>query len=149
MIPLIKKFLNVLGLPLGQLQPKMLEHNLKVGGLYSVISNEEKGTFGVVKVLVLEPSVVHICMYANTFPSRPESIDPSTLSFYGIDIENLDDETQEPTAMGFSIGHLPLSLEDFVYGWQPVWVGESLVTEDDLEGYKIWEEEAGGVFGNF
>jgi hypothetical protein len=148
MINLVQKFLDFLKLPREQSQFETLAQNLKAGGLYSIIHDGDDGTFGVVKILVLEPPAVHLCIYANTFSSRPESIDLSTLSLGGISIEDLENDTQELNMTGCGIGHLPLSLKDFGYGWQPVFLGYSLVTEDDLEGYKMWKEGSGGVFGS-
>lgn len=148
MIKLIQKFLGFLKLPREQLQFETLAQNLKAGGLYSIIQDGDEGTFGVVKILVLEPPAVHLCIYANTFSSRPRSIDLSTLLLGEVSIEDLENDAQEFNMTGCGIGHLPLSLKDFIYGWQPVFLGYSSVTEDDLEGYKMWKEGSGDVFGS-
>src|SRR5688572_13725931 len=65
------------------------------GGLYS-IRHSERG-FGVVKVLAIDPGVISIRMYKQTFETRPSSIDPS-----GLTLGSIDD------ADGFGVGHLPL-----------------------------------------
>ncbi len=105
---------------------------LKVGGLYSV--DDGDGVFRVVKILVLDSSAVHIRMYANEFSTRPETVDPSSLTLGSMDDEN-----------GFGIGHLPLSREQFVKE-QPVFLSQTPVTEEELEGYQMWKDGGGGVF---
>src|SRR5947207_9603396 len=80
---------------------KIVQDDLKVGGIYSV--ENDNGRFGVVKILALEPSIVHIRIYTNSFATRPERIDPSTLYLGSI----LDDDE-------FGIGHVPLSRNGFV-----------------------------------
>ena len=102
-----------------------MQDELIVGGLYSVESGD--GRFGVVKVLALEPGIVHARLYAGKFESRPVNIDPITLSLGSI----LDDD--------FGIGHTPLALEGFMK-WQPMLLMRTSVTEEELEGYKIWRD---------
>jgi hypothetical protein len=104
----------------------------RVGGLYS--TEDGKGQFGVVKVLVLEPDAVHVRIYQQTFSSRPTSIDPASLT-----LGKFDDKR------GFSIGHLPLSRTTFA-SWKPVFVSQQSVSEEELEGYKMWKEAKGGLF---
>lgn len=118
---------------------------LRVGGLYSVVSDEARQVFSVVKVLVLEPGVVHLRAYQNTFAGRPESIDPAALTLGGLDLNTLDDVDFE--TYRFGIGHMPLSLDDFVYDWRPGFLMEAPVTDEELEGYRYWKEAEGGVFG--
>jgi hypothetical protein len=133
-----------------QSPPDLPSQNLKAGALYSVFNGDESGTFGVVKVLVLEPAVVHIRVYQNTFPTRPGHADPATLSLGGLSLEDLQDEEKLDEKLEthrFGIGHMPLAIRDFVYGWQPVFLEESPVTEEELEGYEYWKREGGGVFG--
>jgi hypothetical protein len=126
--------------------------DLKAGALYSVYNGDESGEFGVVKILVLEPPAVHICVYKNNFATRPEHVDPASLAL-GIEagvFENAleEDKIEEMfAAEGFGIAHMPVHLRDFIYGWQPVFIMDSPVTEDELEGYNIWKQEGGGVFG--
>jgi hypothetical protein len=106
--------------------------NLKVGGLYSI--DDEEGSFRVVKILVLNASAVHIAIYANKFSTRPETVDPASLSFGSVD----DDE-------GFGMMHLPLSREVFLKD-RPVFISQTTVTEEELEGYNMWKEGGGDVF---
>lgn len=43
------------------------------------------------------------------------------------------------------MGHLPISRAAFC-AWAPSLIERSTVSEDELEGYHIWEESNGGVF---
>ena len=105
---------------------------LKPGSLYSVDDGE--GAFKIAKVLVVEDQGVHIRLYKNTYSTRPDKIDPSTLSLGSF----LDKD-------GFGIGHLPLSLKGFRV-WKPALLMEGKVAPDELEGYNTWKEGGGGVF---
>ena len=112
----------------------MKHSELKVGGLYSV--DDGKGNYRVAKLLALDDSAVHIRLYKNKYPSRPQTVDSSTLSLGAIHDKD-----------GFGMGHLPLSRKAFA-DWQPVFIFQSSVTDEELEGYKMWKENHGGVFGN-
>jgi hypothetical protein len=105
---------------------------LRAGGLYS--TEDGKGQFSVVKILVLEPDAVHIRIYKQRFPSRPASVDPASLT-----LGKLGDKD------GFSIGHLPLSRRTFA-SWQPVFISQQSVSDSELEGYRTWKEAKGGIF---
>jgi hypothetical protein len=105
---------------------------LKVGGLYSV--NDSEGTYRIAKVLALDEDAVHVRLYKNKFPSRPQTVDPSTLSLGSIDDKD-----------GFGMGHLPLSREGFA-NWQPVFISQTSVSEEELEGYRMWKEAGGGIW---
>jgi hypothetical protein len=105
---------------------------LKVGGLYSV--NDGEGNFRVAKVLALDDFAVHIRLYKNKYPVRPRTVDAATLSLGSIKDKD-----------GFGMGHLPLSRKAFA-NWQPVFLTQSSVTAEELEGYKMWQEDHGGVF---
>jgi hypothetical protein len=103
-----------------------------VGGLYS--TEDGKGQFSVVKILVLEPDAVHIRIYQQIFSSRPKSVDPTALT-----LGRLDDKNH------FSIGHLPLSRKTFA-SWNPVFISQQSVSEGELEGFKMWKEAKGKTF---
>jgi hypothetical protein len=105
--------------------------NWHAGGLYS--TSNGKGEYSVVKILVLDPDVVHVRVYKQKFSSRPTSVDPGSLT-----LGKLEDKD-------FSIGHLPLSRKTFA-SWDPVFIGQQSVSTSELEGYKIWKEANGGVF---
>jgi len=104
----------------------------RAGGLYSTADGN--GRFGVVKILVLEPDAVHVRIYKQTFPTRPTSVDPKSLTLGRIDDKD-----------GFSIGHLPLSRKTFA-SWQPVFLSQQSVSDNELEGYKMWKDGSGRTF---
>jgi len=112
----------------------MRHPELKVGGLYSV--NDGEGSYRVAKILALDDSAVHIRLYKNKYPSRPQTVDLSTLSLGSINDKD-----------GFGMGHLPLSRKAFA-NWQPIFLFQSAVTDEELEGYRMWKEDHGGIFGN-
>lgn len=101
------------------------------GGLYSISS---EGKYKIAKVLVIEDDVVHIRLYGNTYENRPTSVDESAL-FLGTPMDDV-----------FGIGHLPISKQEFKT-WEPKLIQKSSVSEEELEGYKIWKESQGGVWG--
>ncbi len=107
---------------------------LRAGALYSVDSGE--GYFQVAKVLVVDSTGVHVRLYKNRFKTRPDKVDFEKLSLGSID--NPD---------GFGMGHLPLTHEAF-RAWEPVFIVESPITADELEGYRQWQAAKGGYFGD-
>jgi hypothetical protein len=98
----------------------------KPGDIYSIDDGE--GKIGIVKVLAIDPGVIHLRIYRNKFDSRPKTIDTKELS-----LGRLGDEE------GFGIGHIPLDVDGFKQ-WTPELLTNEQVTEDELEGYKIWKE---------
>ncbi|HLL70094.1 MAG TPA: hypothetical protein VK363_01600 [Pyrinomonadaceae bacterium] len=113
----------------------MRKPELKVGGLYSVEDGE--GGFRIVKVLVLDDSAAHIAIYANKFPTRPTTVDPSTLTFEGV-----EDENEEFDEVGMM--HLPLARDVFEQD-RPVFISQTPVTEEELVGYNMWKEAGADV----
>ena len=105
---------------------------LVVGGVYSVM--DEGGRYRIAKLLVHDGGVCHIRLYKQTFSTRPQEVDPQTLS-----LGKPDD------ADGFGMGHLPLREASFL-AWDPVLISTISVMPDELDGYKIWKESGGGVF---
>ncbi len=101
------------------------------GEIYSVV--DKKG-FGVVKVLAVDGDAIHVRLYKNTYPSRPVRIDESTLTLGTIN-----------DADGFGAGHLPLSPREF-QSWRPVFLTQSFVVREELEGYEIWKRSRGGIW---
>jgi hypothetical protein len=108
-------------------------NRMKEGGIYSIDNGD--GKFGIVKILKLESGIVHVRIYKEKFATRPESIKVEQLSLGSIKDKD-----------GFGIGHLPISKNDFT-GWKAVFLCETEVKEDELEGYNMWKEAGGGVFG--
>ena len=118
------------------------------GGLYSV-AVDERG-FAVAKVLVVERGAVHVRVYSNRYADRPESIDPAALFLAPVPdftdaALNATRPEQRPDPGAFGIGHLPLRPASWA-GWQPRLIAMDAVAEDELEGYRIWREQRGGVF---
>jgi hypothetical protein len=110
----------------------VLQNQYAPGDLYSV---QDKQDYSIVKVLAVDPEVVHLRLYKNKFRVRPTQIDPSTLSLGKISDSD-----------GFGIGHLPISRSEFS-SWRPALIMQSKVTPDELEGYEEWKKDHGGVFG--
>lgn len=111
-----------------------VDQPLTAGGVYSTDNGD--GSFGVVKVLVEDPSTVHLRLYKNRFTARPDMVEPAALS-----LGSMDDEEG-----GFGIGHIPVARRDFL-NWRPVLLFEQSVTDEELEGYQMWKEAGGGIFG--
>lgn len=101
------------------------------GGLYSVWEGENG--FGVVKVLAVEPEAVSIRWYRETFADRPSDITSQDLSLGSID----DAE--------FGLGHIPVTWRDFKLMF-PVLITTEELTEEELDGYRIWKEAGSAVF---
>lgn len=104
---------------------------LTVGGLYSV---KDKAGYKIVKILAAGEGLVHVRIYKNQFPRRPESVDPSALSLGSIKDKD-----------GFGMGHLPLDRALFD-DWAPQFIMETRVAEEELDGYRMWKESGGGAF---
>jgi hypothetical protein len=112
------------------------ESHLAPGDLVSVLCDD--GLHGVVKVLAVDRQGVHARLYVQRFEQRPCQVEVRELS-------------TAPFGQGhdnpFSIGHMPLSHAAFA-AWQPQTLarGEA-VAEEELEGYRTWQEAKGGYFG--
>jgi hypothetical protein len=98
----------------------------KPGDIYSIDDGE--GKIGIVKVLVVEPSVIHLRIYKNKFNSRPKIVETTELS-----LGRFGDEG------GFGIGHIPLDIDGFK-DWRPELLTNQELTASELEGYNIWKE---------
>lgn len=102
------------------------------GVLYTVWS---RGSYHVVKMLHVDEVGVHIRLYGNTWPERPEDVDFETLHL-----------SSEPGGPVRAIGHMPLQKAPFL-AMGPIRLKESPVTEEELDGYRTWQEAKGGYFG--
>lgn len=107
-----------------------IEPGFEVGGLYSIENGDS--TFGIAKVLALDPGVVGVRTYTEKFPERPSSVDPVSLSLGSIN---------DPD--GFGMGHLPITPRAF-FAWKPILISVQPVVEEELEGYRIWKEADAG-----
>lgn len=110
--------------------------NPVIGGLYSV--KEEDGAYSVIKVLHVDDSTIHLRAYSNYFEERPTELNPEDLYMGDIleDIAAID--RGEKVRMG--IGHFPLAKEAFP-PMEPVFIMETPVSEEELEGYRSWLSE--------
>jgi len=90
----------------------------------------------VLKVLKVDQGGVHVRGYSNYFSTLPARIDEKKLYLAGTDYK-------PPETLG--LGHLPLSRETFA-GWKPVFIQQSTVTQEELDGYQEWKKEGGGYF---
>jgi len=104
------------------------------GGLYS--TQNEEGTFSIVKVLKVDDGGVHVRVYSNMFAARPTTVAESTLYMVGV---------KRGPNEGLGIGHLPLAKTSFA-GWRPTFIQTALVKEEELEGYRMWLDAKGGYF---
>jgi hypothetical protein len=110
---------------------KRVPSDLAAGDVCSVEAGESR--YGIVKVLATDPDTVHVRVYKEKFGWRPERVDTGGLSLGTMH----DDE--------FGIGHLPLSRAGFG-AWTPVRIHREPVSEDELEGFRLWQEARGGVW---
>lgn len=106
------------------------------GGLYSTSTPAENGGYRVLKILKVDHKGVHVRFYSNQFDQAPVKIDENTLYMVGAD--------RKPNeALG--VGHLPISKMKFAT-WGVRFVQQSTVTEDELDGYRMWLADKGGYF---
>lgn len=108
----------------GASSPNDDQAKMVVGGIYSIENGDD--SFGIVKILALDDSTVHLRAYKNKFRQRPGKINPAELSLGRVG---------DPD--GFGIGHFPIAKEGFLKD-HPVFIMQQPVTEQELEGYKIW-----------
>lgn len=98
-----------------------------VGGLYA--SRQTDGTYRIVKVLVADEHAVHLRMYAERYDAIPKRVESRSLS-----LGRIQDGL-------FGIGHYPIARQGFFNG-EKHHIGTESVTEDELEGYRIWLGES-------
>lgn len=110
----------------GASQMALAADDMKVGGIYCV--RGDRGAVRLVKVLALDPGVVHLRSYTNRFSSCPSQVDPKSLTWF--------------------IGHMPIDAKGFVASDKPKFVMQTQVTEDELAGYREWQKAGAGVFSN-
>jgi hypothetical protein len=103
------------------------EDGLRSGSVCTVSNGD--GTFGVVKVLVIDANEAHVKIYKNKYDQRPATVDVKTLSMGSINDTD-----------GFGIGHVPLARKGFD-DWKPVEVNYEEVSKEELEGYEMWKNQ--------
>jgi hypothetical protein len=106
----------------------------RAGALYSV--EHGSGLYGITKVLVVEHDGVHVRLYKNKFKRRPAEIELATLTLGTL--RNEDD--------GFGTDHLPITRSEFRH-WQPCFIRDSAVADDELDGYRAWQQDAANIPG--
>ena len=102
-----------------------------MGGLYS---GRSKNGFNIVKILAVDSAAIHVRVYKQHYDSRPDKVDPHSLTLGTIDDKD-----------GFGMGHLPLSQREFV-SWEPVFIHQAAILPEELEGYRLWKKHNGGVW---
>jgi len=105
----------------------------ETGGIYLVWSDTG---YRCAKLLKADDGGVHVRLYANTWPERPSTVDPGTLTL----------ETTDPRPSS-AIGHLPLSRRSFL-AMGPKLAASTAVQPGELDGYNLWHEARGGYFGS-
>lgn len=103
----------------------------KAGTLYSVVDG--LGRFRVAKILAVESGGVHMCLFANHFPERPERISPAELTMG--DPDSIEDR---------GVPHAALKRKAFLR-MKPVLLGHYVVTADEQDALFKWRDR-GGVF---
>jgi hypothetical protein len=93
------------------------------------------GEYKIAKILMVDASTFHIRLYKERFSCAPTHVDTAALSLGKIDDKD-----------GFGIGHLPLSRATFA-AWAPLRIQRESVTDEELEGYRMWQESKGGTWG--
>jgi hypothetical protein len=104
------------------------------GAIY--VTPQEDGTFHPLKVLKTDEFGVHLRLYSNSYTSLPQLIDESTLYLAGIG--------REP-GVRLGMGHIPVSYDSFT-AWRALFIQQSTVDPDELDGYEVWKEAEGGYF---
>lgn len=120
-------------LPRGELDSQVARSRPVPGGIYSVASGEQRG---VVKVLVVGHHAVHIAMYSNLFPVHPTRVDERTLTILPITLNGVP---------ATDMAHLPLTQKAFG-ALDPIFIQQSSVRPEELEGYQMWDEGGGGLW---
>jgi len=102
----------------------------RAGGIYSMTG--ETGEYRFAKVLFVDPSAVHVRVYAGGMSQRPTRVKPADLRLGG------DDP---------GIGHLPVTHAVFAAG-KPQLITTDAVRPEELDGYDMWKEAGGNVWGD-
>jgi hypothetical protein len=108
--------------------------NWAEGGLY--YTRRKDGSYSVLKILKIDDQGVHVRLYSNQFAEPPKKVDETTLHMAGLH--------QKPNE-NLGIGHMPISKKSFVT-WHATFVQQCTVSEEELDGYKVWLDDKGGYF---
>lgn len=107
----------------------------QAGELYSIKTSD--GPFRVIKVLASDRDNVYVCMYQNTYASRPESVAPSDLTlgqpqtkYFASEREyRYSEEPAHKESAGYPLIYFP---REEVVNLQPALLGRSSLTAEDL-----------------
>ena len=105
----------------------------KAGTYFSVAETEFGYRIG--KILNADEWGVHICLFSNHYLLRPDIIKT----------EELYMSSKEDDPERFGIFHLPVLYSSFKNS-EPKFILNGIVSEEELEGYKIWKDAKGGYF---
>jgi len=112
------------------------------GNLYWLIS--EEGNYKVLKVLVVEADVIHLCYYNNVFKEQPgKDVIPSL--YFGTHAlgSTLLDRAGEKTTHGRK--HMAI-IKKIWTNWNPQYLDSSKITPDELNSYEDWNNGDRYVF---
>jgi hypothetical protein len=131
---MIRRLLDRLGFGTSRTATPHVTFRPVPGQLVSVLTDD--GQIGVVKLLAVDEGGVHARLYVQRFRSRPREPELGELSTapFGSGHDN-----------PFSIGHMPLSHASFA-GWAPEPICVREVADDELEGYRMWQDAEAGYF---
>ncbi|MES2773285.1 MAG: hypothetical protein V4722_03825 [Bacteroidota bacterium] len=101
---------------------------LKTGDICTI--EESNGWFGVVKVLKIDTDRIHVKMYQDKFYSRPEMIDPASLSMGDIAYDE----------SGITMAHLPYQKPEF-NALKPEVEANEIVQPEELDAYRVWKRQ--------
>lgn len=104
------------------------------GGLY--YTRQKDGSYSVFKLLKIDDGGFHVRLYSNQFPDPPRKVEESKLFMAGMD--------RKPNER-LGMGHCPVSKNSFL-GWGAIFIQQSTVSAEELEGYKMWLDAKGGYF---
>ena len=112
---------------------KFLRRYFKAGTYFSVAESELGYRIG--KILIADEWGVHICLFSNHYLLRPDIIKP----------EELYMNSKENDSERFGIVHIAVLYNSFKNA-EPKFIMNGIVSERELEGYKIWKNAKGGYF---
>lgn len=109
---------------------------IKKGYFYAM--PRELGGYNVFKVLAMDDNGVHVRSYSNVYPKAPTALNVESLFMksFDTDVEAID----------LGMGHLPVSYESFMT-WGAIAIDQyEAVSEEQLEGYRLWQQANVGYF---
>lgn len=119
-------------------------------GDYLSVRYRDKG-LRIAKVLAVDDYGVHLRIFANAPVERPEKVDPGSLQLGFFPVETLGHEGMGSIADSLTrgafpgVGHLPVSWVTFLQ-MEAEFIQAGEVSEEELEGYREWENASGGYW---